>query len=202
MIHQDQTQIGTALQVFYSLGVLDRKLIECLKTSEKNFQKLCQDLLDSTNLTLQSTSSTASNLHTSASSSAFLTTASTAFISNSQVGSQFPGRSTMPNVGSMSQFRAQIWTNMEKLMDSMYDSCSQIIHLQQILEKKKDLLTNILYLDEIDFSAIFDSKMYLVNLVSQENSSPVTAYESICAIIQGEHLDSFFFISKRLFNCF
>ena len=77
----------------------------------------------------------------------------------------------MPNVGSMSQFRAQLWMNMEKLSDTMYDSCSQVYQLQQILEKKKDLLTNLFYLDEIDFGSIFPNRMYLVAISSFSTDS-------------------------------
>lgn len=186
MQHQDQTKISTALQVFYSLGVLDKKLQECLRTSERNFQQNCQNLLDTTNLTLQSTSS--APLHTSVSSAAFLG-------SNTGSSHQFPGRATMPNVGSMGQFRAQLWTNVEKLMDAMYDSCAQVLQLQIILEKKKDLVSNLLYLDEIDFAAIFPQKMFLANKSAagvaetdnqSEYLSSISVYESICAILPSE----------------
>ena len=147
--HQDQNQIGIALQVYYLLGVLDKKVVECLKINENNFSKKSQELLDSTNLTLQSTSSVA-NLQSSA---------SMGFISSS---GQFPGRTTMPNVGQMTNFRAQLWNNFEKLMDLMYDSCSQVYQLQLILEKKKDLVTNVLYLEEVKFDEIFKQDMYLM----------------------------------------
>ena len=140
MLHQDQTQIGTALQVFYSIGVLADKLKQTLHTNEKNFQKKLTELLDTTSLTLLSTNSSS--------------TASMASL-NINPTMQYPGRSSMPNVGAMSQFRAQLWSNVEKIMDMMFDSCLQIYQLQQILEKKKDLGTNLFYLDEIDFSAIF-----------------------------------------------
>ena len=158
MLNQDQSQIGTALQVFYSLGVLTNKLVDVLKSNEKSFQKTCNELLNSTNLTLMSTSS----------SSAALSSLSTG-------PAQFPGRATMPNVGSMSQFRAQLWANMEKLSDILYDSCSQVYQLQQILEKKKDLLTNMFYLDEIDFGILFPGKMYLQN-VATSNTDSQTRY--------------------------
>lgn len=195
MQHQDQTKIGTALQVFYSLGILNQKLLECLKASERSFRKTCQDLLDTTNLTLLSTSSSSAALHTSASSSAFLTSSGT---SGGGAGgaTQYPGRSTMPGLGMTGQFRAQLWSNVEKLMDAMYDACSQTLQLQIILEKKKDLVSNLLYLDEIDFASIFTNKMYLANLSSNTKSnssttenadnSSISVYESICAVLQSE----------------
>ena len=135
--------MNIAQKVFYSLGVLTNKLADALKSNEKNFQKTCTDLLDLKNVALTTTNSLTSS---SASSAAF---------NSSTNASQFPGRSTMPTLGQSSQFRAQLWLNMEKLCDTLFDSCSQIYQLQQILEKKKDLLTNLFYLDEIDFGLLF-----------------------------------------------
>ncbi len=162
LVHHDQTQIGTSLQVFYSLGILTDKLSQTLKSNEKNFQKASNELLDTTNLTLSSTS--ASSMINSQSSASLSTT------------SQFPGRVNMPNVGSMSQFRAQLWSNVEKLMDLMYDSCAQILQLQQILEKKKDLLTNLFYVDEIDFGSLFKGKLELGKLKLRKQK---TSFEEI-----------------------
>ena len=139
MTHSDQTQIGTSLQVFYSLGILAKRLSLAIIENEKKFQKRVNELLDTTSLTLQSTSN-------SSSSSSVLTTSASS--------SQFPGRANMPNVGAMSQFRANLWANVEKMMDGMFESCSQVFQLQQILEKKKDLLTNLYYIDEIDFGTM------------------------------------------------
>ncbi|CAF3004969.1 unnamed protein product [Rotaria sp. Silwood2] len=41
-----------------------------------------------------------------------------------------PGRTTMPNIGNTPQFRALLWTNIEKILDLLYDS----YHLRQALE--------------------------------------------------------------------
>jgi hypothetical protein len=195
LTHQDQSQIGTALQVFYSLGILTDKLVEVLKANEKSFQKASNELLDSTKLTLLSANAASSASLPSSQSSSSL---ASSFNNPNAAPVQFPGRSTMPNVGSMSQFRAQLWTNVEKLADILYDSCSQIYQLQQILEKKKDLLTNLFYLDEIDFNAVFANKMYLNSLVlsaesdknSEQNAASVLQYESICTIVDLNDLNS------------
>jgi conserved oligomeric Golgi complex subunit 5 len=220
----DQSQMGIALQVFYSLGVLTDKLAELLRANEKSFQKAANELLDVTNLTLLSTGSSSaalSSLHSSANLAALNQTAGTPTLINSMSSGnltamamatgaaatpRFPGGANMPNVGSMSQFRAQLWTNVEKLIDLMYDSCSQLFQLQQILEKKKDVLTSNLYIDEIDFSAIFNCKMYLSVIPPQASaivseisvfdnsqlstSSTVMIYESPCAIIDTSELAS------------
>ncbi len=160
LLQADQIQVGTGLQVFYSLGVLGPKLSQAKITNERQFQKRLNQLLDTTSLTLQSTGN-------SSSSSALSTTSS-----SSQL---FPGRATMPNVGAMGQFRANLWSNVEKLMDALFDSCAQVCQLQQILEKKKDLLTNSLYVDEIELTS---GSMFLA-----DSSGKVVAYESIRATI-------------------
>ncbi len=146
LVQQEQTQIGTALQVFHSLGVLAAKLAHAVTLSERTWQRRIGELLDTTNLTLQSTGSSPA----------------LAALATSASMSQFPGRANMPNVGSMSQFRANLWANVERIMDTLYDSCSQMFQLQQILEKKKDLLTNLYYVDEIDFRSVFKGKMFLM----------------------------------------
>jgi hypothetical protein len=37
-----------------------------------------------------------------------------------------PGRASMPVTGNTAALRATLWTNMEKLMDSIYSSCAQV----------------------------------------------------------------------------
>jgi hypothetical protein len=152
LLHQNQTQIGTALQVFFNLGCLISKIIEMLKSLEVKFSKNSNDLLNPTNISIQAT--------TGVGSTTLQTSASAANLSA-------PGRSSMPQIGSMSQFRAALWANIEKLMDNFYDTCSQIVQMQKILIKKKDLLTNSYYnLDansnhEIDLNKNFKIKVYL-----------------------------------------
>lgn len=161
---------------------MTNKLADTLKSNEKTFQKTCSDLLDLKNVALTTTSS----LPSSASSAAFNSSSSSA---------QFPGRSTLPALGQSSQFRAQLWLNMEKLCDSLFDSCSQIYQLQQILEKKKDLLTNLFYLDEIDFGVLFQGKMYLFSSSTQSTETQIPqveilTFESICTVIDQNDLNS------------
>lgn len=184
LLHHDQTQISTALQVFYSLGILKNKLSHVVSSSEKNFQKRLNELLDTTSLTLQSTNLTSSS--------------STNSLGHSVSSAQFPGRSNMPNVGSMSQFRANLWSNVEKIMDTLFDSCSQIYQLQQILEKKKDLLTNLYYIEEIEFCSLFRGKMYLSDLSncrdeqSQDSldNKKIISYENICSVLNTKELNA------------
>ena len=180
LLHQNQTQIGTALQVFFNLGCLISKILDMLRNLETKFNKSSSDLLNPTNISIQATTNLtggASNLHNSASASN-LTTLSA------------PGRSNMPQIGSMSQFRASLWSNIEKLMDNFYDTCSQIVQMQKILIKKKDLLTNSYYNleihQEMNLNKNFKIKVYLKlsedkfidyeqKLIETENTGTATA---------------------------
>jgi hypothetical protein len=56
----------------------------------------------------------------------------------------------MPGIGSMSQFRASLWSNAEKLIDQFYDICAQIVQLQKILIKKRDILLTTYSLQQTD----------------------------------------------------
>ena len=157
--HQNQTQVGTALQVYFNLGCLIGKILDMLKNLEVKFNKTASDLLNPANISIQATSNSgtttqAGQMHASASASNLLSL-------------NAPGRSSMPQIGSMSQFRAALWTNIEKLMDNFYDTCSQIVQMQKILIKKKDLLTNSYYnLDtssnhEMNLNKNFKIKLFL-----------------------------------------
>jgi predicted nucleotidyltransferase len=55
----------------------------------------------------------------------------------------------MPVTGNTAAFRASLWTNMEKLMDSIYSSCAQVQHLQKVLAKKRDPVTHVCFMDEL-----------------------------------------------------
>ena len=63
-----------------------------------------------------------------------------------------PGRVTMPAAGSTPAFRATLWANMEKLMEQIYGCCAQVQHLQKVLAKKRDPVTHICFLDELNLN--------------------------------------------------
>jgi len=140
--------------------VLATKLVQTTTANERHFHKRLTQLLDTTSLTLQATNSASSASLTASSSST----------------GQFPGRANMPNVGAMGQFRANLWANVEKLMDGLFDACAQVCQLQQILEKKKDPVTNALYVDELELPS---AGMFLADSAS----SAVVAYDSVRACV-------------------
>lgn len=173
LVHQNHSQIGTALQVFFNLGCLMHKIHETLKNLEKNFNKTINDLLNPVNISLQVTSSPTPG---GGGSAALSTSQSTSALSS--MGSNAPGRSTMPVIGSMSQFRATLWSNIEKLMDTLYDTCLQIVQMQKILIKKKDLLTNSFYIDNTpDNTTNETANLKLKIYLKLTNDDKVVEYE-------------------------
>ncbi|XP_033119679.1 conserved oligomeric Golgi complex subunit 5-like [Anneissia japonica] len=60
-----------------------------------------------------------------------------------------PGRASMPLPGNTAAFRATLWTNLEKLMDQIYSACGQVQHLQKVLSKKRDPVTHICFIEEL-----------------------------------------------------
>jgi conserved oligomeric Golgi complex subunit 5 len=60
-----------------------------------------------------------------------------------------PGRTTMPNVGNTPQFRALLWTNIEKILDLIYTYVAQLSNLARVLAKKKDPITHTSFIDEL-----------------------------------------------------
>lgn len=55
----------------------------------------------------------------------------------------------MPSVGNTPQFRALLWTNIEKILDLLYGYVAQLHNLTRVLIKKKDPITHGTFLDEL-----------------------------------------------------
>ena len=55
----------------------------------------------------------------------------------------------MPNVGNTPQFRALLWTNIEKILDLIYTYVAQLSNLARVLAKKKDPITHTSFIDEL-----------------------------------------------------
>jgi hypothetical protein len=60
-----------------------------------------------------------------------------------------PGRTTMPSIGNTPQFRALLWTNIEKILDLLYTFVAQLYNLARVLVKKKDPITHGTFIDEL-----------------------------------------------------
>lgn len=102
---QNQTQVGTALQVFYNLGLLVSTVNEVVRKVKEKLASCVQEALD----------------HNTLSQAA-----------NSSAGG--PGRAAMPTPGNTAAWRATLWTRMEQLMDSIFSACGQVnmhVHVYQ-----------------------------------------------------------------------
>nr|XP_033813788.1 conserved oligomeric Golgi complex subunit 5 isoform X2 [Geotrypetes seraphini] len=118
---QNPTQVGTALQVFYNLGILKAMITNVVEGYCASLQENINNALDIK----------------------ILTQPLQAVIRGG------PGRATMPTPGNTAAFRAALWTNMEKLMDQVCASCVQVQHLQKVLTKKRDPVSHVCFIDEI-----------------------------------------------------
>lgn len=103
-----RVQVGTALQVFHNLGILEPTVESVLENARETLYSGLKRALDVEQLSHFSTSSSSSGLH--------------------QVDGKFkgPGRVAMPVTGSSPAFRTALWSNMEKLMDQIFNSCAQV----------------------------------------------------------------------------
>ncbi|XP_071960171.1 conserved oligomeric Golgi complex subunit 5-like [Antedon mediterranea] len=114
---QNQTQVGTALQVFHNLGCLKETVNKMMAGCKETLQKNIQDALNVKPTQSQTKSG--------------------------------PGRASMPLPGNTAAFRATLWTNLEKLMNQIYSACGQVQHLQKVLSKKRDPVTHICFIEEL-----------------------------------------------------
>lgn len=119
---QNQTQVATSLQVFHNLGVLATVVDRVVNSCYDTLHRSVRSCLDVTALSQQQSFSAAKG---------------------------GPGRAAMPVPGNTAAMRASLWTNMEKLMDSIYSACSQVQHLQKVLAKKRDPVTHVCFIDEL-----------------------------------------------------
>ncbi|CAF96768.1 unnamed protein product, partial [Tetraodon nigroviridis] len=118
---QNPTQVGTALQVFYNLGILRETISGVVGGYRSAIQDNISKALDIKGLTQPANPKGA------------------------------PGRAVLPTPGNMAAFRAALWTNLEKLMDQICAACRQVRlqHLQKVLTKKRDPVTHVCFIDDI-----------------------------------------------------
>ncbi|XP_041513912.1 conserved oligomeric Golgi complex subunit 5 isoform X1 [Microtus oregoni] len=118
---QNPAQVGTALQVFHNLGTLKDTVTNVVDGYCASLEDSINNALDVKVLTQPSQSAVRGG----------------------------PGRATMPTPGNTAAFRASLWTNMEKLMDHICAACGQVQHLQKVLTKKRDPVSQICFIEEI-----------------------------------------------------
>lgn len=142
---QNQTQVGTALQVFHNLGMLVSSVERVLTALTTSLNRSVASALD-VNALLQ-------------------------MIQTTRKGGG-PGKAVMPAPGQSVQFRASLWSNLEKLMDDIFHVCVQTSHLHKVLAKKRDPVTHVCFLEEVQktgkldlFSSVWQS---VTRILTQE----------------------------------
>ncbi|KAK6993674.1 conserved oligomeric Golgi complex subunit 5 [Biomphalaria glabrata] len=120
MATQNQTAVATSLQVFYNLGSLHTVVDRVVAGCRATLHQQVRACLDVQALTMASGGS-----------------------------ARAPGRAAMPAPSNIPVLRANMWTNMEKLMDNIYSACVQVQHLQKVLVKKRDPVSHVCFIDEL-----------------------------------------------------
>uniref|UniRef100_A0A0K2T9U8 Conserved oligomeric Golgi complex subunit 5 n=1 Tax=Lepeophtheirus salmonis TaxID=72036 RepID=A0A0K2T9U8_LEPSM len=130
---QNQSSIGTALHVYYNLGVLETAVREKVLTKAiKDVGEKINDSLNAKKIT-ESLYDTAPQGHNGGS-------------GGHQAGSAVRASSLLPT-GNMPAFRAVLWNNVEGISETVYTKTLELITTQRILCKKRDALTHVSFIE-------------------------------------------------------
>ncbi|KAG0199080.1 Conserved oligomeric Golgi complex subunit [Mortierella sp. GBA30] len=132
MDSQNQAQVGSALQVFYSLKRLDLKIVAMTSYLSNKLHSQIKHALDIQSLQREAKESGMST---------------TGF-----AGGAVRRNNGEPSVGAAALWTSILWKRMERLMDEMYKGCTKIYLLERVLARKRDPLTQISFLDIVSTS--------------------------------------------------
>lgn len=159
---QNQTQVATALQVFYNLGSLVNTVNEVVNKVKDNLKNGVKEALDPNTLSQ----------------------------AQSNAGAGGPGRAAMPTPGNTAAWRATLWTRMEHLMDLIYSACGQVHHLQKVLAKKRDPVTHVCFMEELlkdGNTCIASFWNSVTSILTQEFSQSAQASTFLKQAFEGEY---------------
>lgn len=145
VVSQNPSQIATALQAFYNLGDLYTPLRRTIDDLVADVTKNITHALDVKAISNSVGSRPGSNMHQM----------------------KGPGKAAgMLTPGDSSAFRAQLWNNIEDVMEYVSSSTNQVVGLQKVLAKKRDPVSHQAFIDELgksgkgtQFSKIFWQKI-------------------------------------------
>lgn len=103
--------------MFHNLGILEVMVESVLESARNNLRRSLRKALNVEQLSQLPTSSSSTSLH------------------GGEMKFKGPGRVSMPVTGSSPAFRSALWSNMEKLMDQIFNCCAQV-------KCNKDILKN------------------------------------------------------------
>lgn len=176
---QNQSQVGTALQVFFNLQLLEPQVLRVVQKATEKLQESISSALSITNLTQQA----------------------------SVPATKGPGKAAMPITGNSAPFRAALWTNTERVTDNIYDACCQIRHLEKVLAKKKDPVMHTSFIQELQKnghgSMLKSFWISVTDMVSKEFTKAANDSTFLKQAFEGEYpklLNLFNELWKRLMN--
>lgn len=143
MESKNQNQMALALQVYFNLGVLQVKIEELLSKKVKDLSNKMGELLDVQRIVAIANEPTQGPATTSS-------------------GGNMPGRpsrTTGSSTLNVSGFRSILWSHFETVLDAGFNACCEMMQLQKILCKKRDLLGNSF------FDLLENDKRQVVDLV-------------------------------------
>ncbi|KAF9285229.1 Conserved oligomeric Golgi complex subunit [Mortierella antarctica] len=136
MSSQNQAQVGSALQVFYSLKGLDIKIMAITTNLNSKLHSQIKHAVDIQSLQKEAKEAGMNN--------------SAGFI-----GGGVRRRDGEPSVGATALWTSILWKRMEKLMDDMYNGCVKIYLLERVLARKRDPLTQVSFLEVVTNTSQF-----------------------------------------------
>ncbi|KAF9580890.1 Conserved oligomeric Golgi complex subunit, partial [Lunasporangiospora selenospora] len=127
MASQNQAQVGSALQVFYSLKGLDIKIMAVTSILSSRLHSQIKQAVDIQSLQKEAKESGGGG-------SGF-------------VGGGVRRNNGEPGVGAAALWNSILWKRIERLMDELYSGCVKIYLLERVLARKRDPLSQTSFLD-------------------------------------------------------
>ena len=128
---KNHSQVQTSIQVFFNLGQMGENVDKMRENMLKKIRATLKTALDVNSLTESDASS-----------------------------KKGPGRALMPTTGQTAQFRSNLWTAYEKLMEQILEVCTKWHTLYKVLSNKRDAVSYVCFLDEYlkgkDVGNLFD----------------------------------------------
>ncbi|KAG0344090.1 Conserved oligomeric Golgi complex subunit [Podila humilis] len=140
MNSQNQAQVGSALQVFYSLKGLDIKILAITSNLNSKLHSHIKHAVDIQSLQKEAKETGVNSNSTGAAGGGGF------------MGGGVRRRDGEPSVGATALWTSILWKRMEKLMDEMYSGCVKIYLLERVLSRKRDPLTQTSFLEVVSAS--------------------------------------------------
>lgn len=151
MESHNQNQIGIAIQVFHNLAMLKKKLDKVIDEQIKQVKEKLSSALDVKKISSAAEATAKHKGSMSVSMYYFLRSTLVMLLlasgGMSQSSAAGPGKATIPAPVNMATFRAIMWTNIETVLDLLQSKTGEVMSLQQVLTKKRDVTSHVVFAD-------------------------------------------------------